>query len=95
MKRNIVFFQNDEEQSCVVALGKKKIGATLCIGEHICALKLVELEHSPTENEKVADIQQLNDRTVYLEFTSTDSIDIFIDWLDNLKLKLIENKRKD
>lgn len=91
MERNIVFFQNDEEQSCVVALGKKKISATLCIGEHNCALELVELEHSPTENEEVADIQQLNDRTVYLEFTSTDSIDIFIDWLDNLKLKFTEN----
>ena len=95
MERNIVFFQNDEEQSCVVALGKKKISATLCSGEHICALKLVELEHSPTENEEVADIQQLNDRTVYLEFINTGSIDIFIEWLDNLKLKLIENKRKD
>ena len=93
MERNIVFFQNDEEQSCVVALGKKKIGATLCIGERICALKLVELEHSPTENEEVADIQQLNDRTVYLEFSNTDSIDIFIEWLDNLKLKLIEKSK--
>lgn len=93
MKRNIVFFQNDEEQSCAVALGKKRIGATLCIGENICALKLVELEHSPTENEEVADIQQLNDRTVYLEFINADSIDIFIDWLDNLKLKLIEKNK--
>ena len=91
MERNIVFFQNDEEQSCVVALGKKKIGATLCSGEHICALKLVELEHSPTENEKVADIQQLNDRTVYLEFSNEDSIDIFIEWLARLKLKFTEN----
>ena len=95
MKRNIIFFQNDEEQSCVVKLGKKKISATLCIGEHICALKLVELEHSPTENEEVADIQQLNDRIVYLEFTSTDSIDIFIEWLDNLKLNFTEKKRKE
>ena len=95
MERNIVFFQNDEEQSCVVTLGKKKIGATLCIGEHICALRLVELEHSPTENEKVADIQQLNDRTVYLEFSNADSIDIFIEWLDNLKLNFTEKKRKD
>ena len=95
MKRNIVFFQNEEEQACVVKLGKKKISATLCSGEHICALKLVELEHYPTENEKVADIQQLKDRTVYLEFSNADSIDIFIEWLDNLKLKLIENKRKD
>ena len=95
MERNIVFFQNDEEQSCVVALGKKRIGATLCIGEHICALKLVELEHSPAENEEVADIQQLNDRTVYLEFSNTGSIDIFIEWLDNLKLKLIENVGTD
>ena len=90
MERNIVFFQNGDEQSCVVTLGKKKISATLCIGEHICALELIELEHSQTENEKVADIQQLNDRAVYLEFTNTDSIDIFIEWLDNLKLKLIE-----
>lgn len=92
MKRNIVFFQNEEEQACVVKLGKKKISATLCSGEHICALKLVELEHCPTENEKVADIQQLKDRTVYLEFSNADSIDIFIEWLDNLRLKLIEKK---
>src|SRR5574344_684022 len=91
MERNIVFFQNDEGQSCVVALGKKRIGATLCIGEHVCALKLVELEHSPAENEEVADIQQLNDRIVYLEFSNADSIDIFIEWLDNLKLKFTEN----
>ena len=95
MKRNIVFFQNDEEQACVVTLGKKRISATLCSGEHICALKLVELEHSPTENEEVADIQQLNDRTVYLDFSNAGSIDIFIEWLDNLKLKFTENKRKD
>ena len=92
MKRNIVFFQNDEEQSCVVSLGKKRISATLCIGEHNCALKLVELEHSPTENEEVADIQQLNDRIVYLEFSNADSIDIFIEWLDNLKLKFTDKK---
>ena len=95
MERNIIFFQNDEEQSCVVALWKKRISATLCSGDHNCALKLVELEHSPTENEEVADIQQLNDRIVYLEFSNTDSVDIFIDWLDNLKLKFTENKRKD
>ena len=75
-------------------MGKKKISATLCSGEHICALKLVELEHCPTENEKVADVQQLKDRTVYLEFSNADSIDIFTEWLDNLRLKLIE-KRKD
>ena len=93
MKRNIVFFQNEEEQACVVKLGKKKISATLCIGEHICALELVELEHCPTENEKVADVQQLKDRTVYLEFSNADSIDIFIDWLDNLRLKLIEKRK--
>ena len=93
MKRNIVFFQNDEEQACVVKLGKKKISATLCSGEHSCALKLVELEHSPTEKEKVADIQQINDRTVYLEFINTDSVDIFIEWLDNLRLKLIEKSK--
>ena len=93
MKRNIVFFQNEEEQACVVKLGKKKISATLCSGEHICALKLVELEHSPTENEKVADIQQLKDRTVYLEFSNADSIDIFVEWLDNLRLKLIEKSK--
>ena len=93
MKRNIVFFQNDEEQACVVKLGKKKISATLCSGEHICALKLVELEHCPTENEKVADIQQINDRTVYLEFINTDSVDIFIEWLEHLKLKLIEKSK--
>ena len=92
MKRNIVFFQNEEEQACVVKLGKKKISATLCSGEHSCALKLLELEHSPTENEKVSDIQQINDRTVYLEFINTDSVDIFIEWLEHLKLKLIENK---
>ena len=93
MKRNIVFFQNEEEQACVVKLGKKKISATLCSGEHICALKLVELEHSPTENEKVADIQQLKDRTVYLEFSNAESIDIFVEWLDNLRLKLIEKSK--
>ena len=52
MKRNIIFFQNDEEQACVVKFGKKKISATLCSGEHICALKLVELEHCPTEKRK-------------------------------------------
>lgn len=95
MKRNIVFFQNDEEQACVVKLGKKKISATLCSGEHSCALKLVELEHSPTENEKVSDIPLINDRTVYLDFINTESVDVFIEWLDNLRLKLIENKRKD
>lgn len=39
-------------------------------------------------NEKVADIQQINDRTVHLEFINTDSVDIFIELLD----KLIENK---
>ena len=93
MKRNIIFYQNDEEQACVVKLGKKKISATLCSGEHSCALKLVELEHSPTENEKVADIQQINDRTVYLEFINTDSVDIFIEWLEHLKLKLIEKSK--
>ena len=93
MKRNIVFFQNEEEQACVVKLGKKKISATLCSGGHICALKLVELERSSTENEKVADIQQLKDRTVYLEFSNADSIDIFIEWLDNLRLKLIEKSK--
>ena len=93
MKRNIVFFQNEEEQACVVKLGKKKISATLCSGEHICALKLVELEHCPTKNEKVADIQQLKDRTVYLEFNNTDSIDIFIEWLADLRLKLIEKSK--
>lgn len=93
MKRNIVFLQNNEEQSCVVKLGKKKISATLCSGEHSCALKLVELEHSPTEKEKVSDIQQLNDRTVYLEFINTDSVDIFIEWLEHLKLKLIEKSK--
>ena len=95
MKRNIIFFQNEEEQACVVKLGKKKISATLCSGEHICALKLVELEHSPTKNEEVADIQQLKDRTVYLEFSNAESIDTFVEWLACLKLKLIENKRKD
>ena len=89
MKRNIVFFQNDEEQACVVKLGKKKISATICDCDHSCVLKLVELEHCPTENEKVADIQQINDRTVYLEFINTDSVDIFIEWLEHLKLKLI------
>ena len=88
MKRNIIFFQNDEEQACVVKLGKKKISATLCSGEHICALKLVELEHSPTENEKVADIQQINDRTVYLEFINTDSVDIFIELIENKNIKI-------
>ena len=88
MKRNIVFFQNDEEQACVVKLGKKKISATLCSGEHICALKLVELEHCPTENEKVADIQQINDRTVYLEFINTDSVDIFIELIENKNIKI-------
>ena len=93
MKRNIVFYQNEEEQACVVKLGKKKISATLCSGERICALKLVELEHCPTENEKVADVQQLKDRAVYLEFINTDSIDIFIEWLDNLRLKLIEKSK--
>ena len=95
MERNIVFFQNDEEQSCIVKLGKKKISATLCSGEHSCALKLVELEHSPTENEKVADIQHINDRTVYLEFINTDSVYTFVEWLEHLKIKLIENKRKE
>ena len=93
MKRNIVFYQNEEEQACVVKLGKKKISATLCSGEHICALKLEELERSPNENEKVADIQQLKDRTVYLEFINTESVDIFIEWLDNLRLKLIEKSK--
>ena len=95
MKRNIIFFQNDEEQACVIKLGKKKISATLCSGEHVCALKLVELEHCPSEDEKVADIQQINDRTVYLEFSNTDSIDTFVEWLACLKLKFTENKRKD
>ena len=94
MERNIIFYQNDEEQACVVKLGKKKISATLCSGEHICALKLEELERSPTENEKVADIQQLKDRTVYLEFSNADSVDVFIEWIEHLKIKLIE-KRKD
>lgn len=93
MKRNIIFYQNDEEQACVIKLGKKKISATLCSGEHSCFLKLVELEHCPTENEKVADIQQINDRTVYLEFINTDSVDIFIEWLEHLKLKLIEKSK--
>ena len=93
MKRNIVFFQNEEEQVCVVKLGKKKISATLCIGEHSCALKLVELERSQTENEKVTDIHQLKDRTVYLEFINTDSVDTFIEWLEHLKLKLIEESK--
>jgi len=69
-------------------LGKKKISATLCSSEHICVLKLVELEHSTAENEKVSDIPQINDRTVYLEFINTDSVDIFIEWID----ELIENK---
>ena len=86
MKRNIVFFQNDEEQACVVKLGKKKISATLCSGEHICALKLVELEHSPTEKEDVSDIPQIHDRTVYLDFANTESIDIFIEWLEESRL---------
>ena len=95
MKRNIVFYQNEEEQACVVKLGKKKISATLCSGEHSCALKLVELERSPTENEKVADIQQLNDRTVYLDFCNADSIDTFVEWLACLKLKFTENERKE
>ena len=91
MKRSIVFFQNDEEQACVVKLGKKKISATLCSGEYICALKLEELERSPTENEKVADIQQLKDRAVYLEFSNADSIDTFVEWLACLKLKFTKN----
>ena len=95
MKRNIVFFQNEEEQACMVKCGKKKISATLCSGEHSCALKLVELEHSPTEKEDVSDIPQINDRTVYLDFVNTESIDIFIEWLENLKLKLIKNKNND
>ena len=93
MKRNIVFFQNDAEQACVVKLGKKKISATICSGEHSCALKLVELEHSPTEKEDVSDIPQIHDRTVYLDFVNTESIDIFIEWLDNLRLKLIEKSK--
>ena len=41
----------------------------------------------------MSDIQQINDRTVYLEFINTDSVDIFIEWLDNLKLKLIEESK--
>lgn len=89
MERNIVFSQNNEEQSCVVKLGKKKISATLCDCDHSCFLKLVELEHSLAENEKVADIQQINDRTVYLEFINTESVDTFIEWLEQLKLKLM------
>ena len=93
MKRNIVFFQNNEEQSCVVKLGKKKISATLCGCDHSCVLKLVELEHSPDEKEKVSDIQQINDRTVYLEFINTESVDTFIEWLAGLRLKLIEKSK--
>ena len=93
MKRNIVFFQNEEEQACVVKLGKKKISATLCSGEHSCALKLVELERSTTEKEDVSDIPQIKDRTVYLEFINTDSVDTFIEWLEHLKLKLIEESK--
>ena len=95
MKRNIVFFQNDKEQACVVKFGKKKISATICECEGSCVLKLVELEHSQSEKESASDIQQLNDRTVYLDFSNADSIDIFIDWLDNLKLNFTEKKRKD
>ena len=99
MKRNIVFFQNEEEQACMVKFGKKKISATLCSGEHSCALKLVELEHSPTEKENTSDIQQLKDRTVYLDFSNADSIDAFVEWLAVLKLKFTENsdtnKRND
>ena len=93
MKRNIVFFQNDAEQACVVKLGKKKISATLCDCDHSCFLKLVELEHSPDEKEKVSDIPHINDRTVYLDFINTDSVDIFIEWLEHLKLKLIEESK--
>ena len=95
MKRNIVFFQNDVEQACVVKLGKKKISATICECEDSYVLKLIELEHSQAEKENASDIQQINDRTVYLEFINTESVDVFIEWLGNLRFKLIENKNKD
>ena len=95
MKRNIIFFQNDVEQACVVKLGKKKISATICECEDSYVLKLIELEHSQAEKENASDIQQINDRTVYLEFINTESVDVFIEWLGNLRFKLIENKNKD
>ena len=95
MKRNIVFFQNDAEQACVVKLGKKKISATICECEDSYVLKLTEIEHSQAEKENASDIQQLKDRTVYLDFSNTDSIDTFVEWLACLKLKFTENKRKD
>lgn len=40
----------------------------------------------------MSDVQQINVITVYIDFVNTESVDTFIEWLEHLKLKLIENK---
>ena len=46
------------------------------------------MEHSMYVNQYVPDVQQINFRTVYLDFGDTESVYTFVEWLEHLKVKL-------
>ena len=54
---------------------------------------LDDMEHSMYGKEYLPDVQQINVRTVYLDFGNTESVDTFIELLEHLKLKLIEENK--
>ena len=47
-----------------------------------------DMEHSMHVKEDVPDVQQINVRTVYLDFGDAESVDTFIELLEHLKVKL-------
>jgi len=88
----IKFFQNEEEQACVVKFGNKKVCAIMSVELDRCMLTLAEIEHSQAEGEDVEKIPIMNDKKVYLEFNNLESINCVMIWMQDLKGKFIDKQ---
>jgi len=89
---NIKFFQNEEEQACVVELGNRTIVGQIKCDEDGALLILTELEHAQSDGESIKGINPLEDKKIYLHFNDLESIRVVMDWMQTLKAKFIDTQ---
>lgn len=82
--RRIQFSQSSEVQAVKVEFGKKQVAAFFDFEDGNLNLILQELK-KPLNYESVETAKKYNDRFVHFAFDDEKSIDVVIDWLQNLK----------